>query len=176
MATTDIIKFYSGTKADLSDATDTIANCIGLQTDTNKLFWKINGNTKIYLQAAWADINNKPQYLSDSFLVNAIQDALSDALSQLDTAALLNQDIEILSSQVTVTGQGTQRKFIYQTGKKALPCWIQGTSLHNIQPQSVSIVSADGTLNLQLSRYLAYQNINSANLEVFPSGWKLCYR
>lgn len=30
MATTDIIKFYSGTKADLSDATDTIANCIGL--------------------------------------------------------------------------------------------------------------------------------------------------
>ena len=167
-----ILKFYSGSASQLATLTNNKATCIGLQTDTGKLFWKMYGN-KIYLKVGWEDISEKPQDLSDSAaLIETVQSTLEQMLPLYDFTEIKRQDLNIDNTAVVVTGTGTQRKFTYNTGKSARPCWVytSGGNLHDIQPQAITI-GPNGKISIELSRYLAYQNLTEV-----PNGWKLCYR
>ena len=166
MANDVIIKFYTGTASQIAARTAAKDTCIGLQTDTGKLFWK-QGGVIHHLKVDWQDVAQTPQILTEQDI-----EALFDAyLPEHYLTELKRQDKSISLQNIAISGSGTQQTVIFPTASTARPCWLKTTnSLYSIQPQSVSI-QQDGTLNIQLSRYMAYQNVTTV-----PSGWKLCYR
>lgn len=167
-----VIKFFTGTTSQLAQLTQNLSTYIALNTQTGACWWNYNG-TKYYLNyiSDWdvsdssspAFIKNKPHILTMEDLIGVLDvSQLADA-----TKMITSYSAHIDPAEVS-TGSGG--KYFYSLGKRMPNALVTNNgTMYSIEP---STISKDANLNitLQLSNYMAYENVTTV-----PNTWSLWY-
>lgn len=163
-----IIAFVTGTTQQLNTLCPqpTTQQRLILNTQTGQVFWDYNNvryqvNTT-QIQGDWDQsdssspeyIKNKPEVPTDISQLTDTEHKVGIAQSVLDT------------NTATTTASG----IVVTLPSSKLPAFIKtANNMYNVQADSVA-VSSNGVISLNISRYMAYQN-----LQTIPTNWSIIY-